>query len=136
MSGRAPNVDIIENGQAHPIEDWCTYHIQRMQPLAALLDSTDNTTLYTDALKAMMVRVDEVDATLSALMVGDTREQGGMWHFGQALAQQHVSAYEQHQMSAETLAYFEQAAKVSIQKQQQLEQDSTVSFAEYLAQYR
>ncbi len=134
--GRAPNVDIIENGQAHPIEDWCTYHIQRMQPLAALLDSTDNTTLYTDALKAMMVRVDEVDATLSALMVGDTREQGGMWHFGQALAQQHVSAYEQHQMSAETLAYFEQAAKVSIQKQQQLEQDSTVSFAEYLAQYR
>jgi len=59
-----------------------------------------------------------------------------MWHFGQHLAQQHSSVYEEHQLSPETLAYFEEMSQKSLQQQQQLEQDSSVSFADYLAQYR
>lgn len=59
----------------------------------------------------MQIRVDEVDVTLSALVVGDTRTQGSMWHFGQHLAQQHSSVYEAHQLSPETLAYFEEMSK-------------------------
>ncbi|ENU15400.1 glutamate--cysteine ligase [Acinetobacter lwoffii] len=134
--GRAPNAAIMENGQSYPIEDWCAMHLQHMHPLAKLLNSAYDTTLYTDALKTMRIRVDEVDATLSALVVGDTREQGSMWHFGQHLAQQHSSVYEAHQLSPETLAYFEEMSQKSLQQQQQLEQDSSVSFADYLAQYR
>ncbi|MGL3043821.1 glutamate--cysteine ligase [Acinetobacter pecorum] len=134
--GRAPNAAIIENGQSYLIEDWCGMHLQRMLPLAKLLDSTYDITVYTDALKTMMLRVDEVDATLSALVVGDIRKQGGMWHFGQHLAQQHSLVYEEHQLSPETLAYFEEMSQKSLQQQQQLEQDSSISFADYLAQYR
>lgn len=134
--GRAPNAAITENGQSYPIEDWCALHLKRMQPLAKLLNSTYETTLYTDALHTMMIRVDEVDATLSALVVGDTREQGGMWHFGQVLAQQHISAYEAHHLSPETLAYFDEVMQKSVQKQQQLEQDQSISFQDYLAQYQ
>ncbi|ANF83034.1 glutamate--cysteine ligase [Acinetobacter sp. NCu2D-2] len=134
--GRAPNVEMIENGQSYPIEDWCAMYLKRMQPLAKLLDATYETDLYANALNTMQTRVDEVDATLSALMVGDTREHGGMWHFGQMLAQQHTAVYAQHQLSAETAAYFKQAAKASIQQQQQLEQDQSISFEEYLAQFQ
>src|SRR5690606_34035211 len=134
--GRAPNAAIWENGQHYLIEDWCNIYLQRMQPLAELLNSAYATDLYSKALQTMQTRVDEVDATLSALIVGDTRKQGSMWHFGQMLAQQHSAVYEAHQLSKKTLAYFSELSKKSLQQQQELEQDSSLSFAEYLAQYR
>lgn len=38
--GRAPNAAILADGQCYPIEDWCAMHLQRMQPLAELLNQT------------------------------------------------------------------------------------------------
>lgn len=134
--GRAPNAAIMENGQSYPIEDWCASYLSQMQPLAALLDASYETDLYSKAMNMMQIRVDEVDATLSALVVGDTRAQGSMWHFGQMLAQQHAAVYEAHKLPSKTLAYFNELSQKSLYEQQQLEQDSSISFAEYLAQYR
>ena len=134
--GRAPNAAILENGQKYLIEDWCAVHLASMQPLAELLDAAYGNNLYTTAMKTMQIRVDEVDATLSALVVGDIRKQGGMWHFGQVLAQQHAAVYQAHQLSKKTTTYFDELVQKSLQQQQELEQDSSISFAEYLAQFR
>jgi len=84
----------------------------------------------------MQIRVDEVDATLSALIVGDIRSHSSMWQFGQHLAHQHSNLYESHRLNKETLKYFNELSQKSLQQQQQLEQDNTISFTEYLAQYR
>jgi len=134
--GRAYNAAIMENGQRYMIEDWCNLHLQRMQPLAQLLDQAYETNLYNNAMQAMQIRVDEVDATLSALIVGDIRSHSSMWQFGQHLAHQHSNLYESHRLSKETLKYFNELSQKSLQQQQQLEQDNTISFTEYLAQYR
>lgn len=134
--GRAYNAAIMENGQRYMIEDWCNLHLQRMQPLAQLLDQAYETDLYSNAMQAMQIRVDEVDATLSALIVGDIRSHSSMWQFGQHLAHQHSNLYESHRLSKETLKYFNELSQKSLQQQQQLEQDNTISFTEYLAQYR
>ena len=134
--GRAPNAAIIENGQRVPIETWCAQQLAPMKELAQLFNQAYQTDLYTKALQHMMIRVDEVDATLSALVVGDTREQGGMWHFGQILAQQHASFYEAHRLSRTTRHYFNEMSQKSLQQQHELEQDNSISFADYLAQYR
>lgn len=134
--GRAPNAKILENGQIYFIEDWCHTYLNNMQPLADLLNESYGTQIYSDALIVMQRRINEVDETLSAKMIEDTMYQGGTWSFGSYLAQQHAEAYEQHQLSKETSAYFEEAAKVSLNKQEQLEQDNSQSFTEYLAQFR
>ncbi|MEG0828152.1 MAG: glutamate--cysteine ligase, partial [Acinetobacter sp.] len=52
------------------------------------------------------------------------------------MAQQHAMSYEQHQLSPDTLSYFDDLAVQSLQQQQQLEQDSSLSFEQYLADYR
>ncbi len=52
------------------------------------------------------------------------------------MAQLHAETYEKHEISAETLQYFEQLAVQSLQQQEQLEQDSQISFDQYLEQYR
>ncbi|HJF27483.1 MAG TPA: glutamate--cysteine ligase [Acinetobacter lwoffii] len=134
--GRAFNAAIVEDGQYYPIEDWCAQLLTRMQPLAELLDQTYDTGLYQHAMQIMQGRVDEVDATLSALIVGDIRAASSMWHFGQHLAQQHSQVYESHPLSAETAAYFDEISQSSLQQQQQLEQACSINFSDYLAQYR
>ena len=45
-------------------------------------------------------------------------------------------SYETHKLSKKTLAYFDEVAKISIQNQQQLEEDNSKSFKEYLTDYR
>ena len=134
--GRAPNACIAEHGESYPIEDWCSRYLTEMQPLAALLDGAYQTHLYRDALALMQLRVDEVDETLSAKMIEDTLAQGGTWNFGSYMAQQHATAYEQHELSAETQAYFVAAAQESLARLQTLEQDDSVSFDQYLTQFR
>ncbi|CAB1207243.1 glutamate--cysteine ligase [Acinetobacter bouvetii] len=134
--GRAPNASIIDAAGEHPIEDWARALVIAMQPLADILNATYNTDLYSAALTIMLGRIDEVDETLSAQVIADTLENGGTWSFGSVMAQQHAMTYEQHALSAETSAYFDDLAVQSLQQQQQLEQDSSLSFEQYLADYR
>ncbi len=107
-----------------------------MQSWADLLDEAYDTDMYSAALKVMLNRIDEVDQTLSAQVIADTLENGGTWSFGSVMALQHATTYEQHPLSPETLAYFDDLAEQSLQQQQQLEQDTALSFEQYLANYR
>lgn len=134
--GRAPNAAIQEAGQSYPLEQWASQHLSAMLPLAALLNESYDTSLYTDALTVMQQRIGNVDETLSAQVIEDTLHHGGTWSFGSAMAHQHVKSYEQHVLSAETLAYFEQLATSSLQQQQQLEQETDLNFEDYLAKFR
>ncbi len=84
----------------------------------------------------MQARIDEVDETLSAHVIDDTLKHGGTWSFGSHMAQLHTESYEQHELSVETLKHFEQLAAQSLQQQEKLEQDTKISFDQYLEQYR
>ncbi|MEG0482639.1 MAG: glutamate--cysteine ligase, partial [Acinetobacter sp.] len=134
--GRAPNAKIREAGQEYPLNEWIQQHVTAMQPLANILNQSYATDLYGKALLEMQSRIDDVDETLSAHVIADTMEQGGTWSFGSFMANQHFDFYEQHVLSPETLAYFEQLAQTSLQNQQQLEQEKEISFDEYLAKFR
>ena len=107
-----------------------------MQPFSQLLDDTYKTKIYSQALKTMLNRTSDVDETLSVGVIEDTIEYGGTWGFGSHLAVQHAAVYETHKLSKKTLAYFDEVAKISIQNQQQLEEDNSKSFKEYLTDYR
>ena len=134
--GRAPNATIVENGKSYFIEDWSRTYLDKMQAFAELLDHSYETQIYSKALQIMQARINEVDETLSAKMIEDTVEYGGTWSFGSYLAQKHAEAYEQHQLSKKASAYFKEVAQASLDKQEQLEQDTTQSFEEYLSQFR
>ena len=134
--GRAPNAMIREHDQQIEIESWANHYLAQMQPLAEALNQGTASHLYTDALLRMQKRIDEVDETLSAQVIVDTLKHNGTWGFGSVMAQQHADSYEKHQLSAETTAYFAGLAQSSLEQQQQLEQEQSSSFEEYLAAYR
>ena len=134
--GRAANAKIIEGETEYPVATWLASHLNTMTPLAELLNQTYSTDLYSKALAVMQSRLNDVDQTLSAQVIADTMEQGGTWSFGSYMANQHIASYQQHVLSTETQAYFAQLAQASLEKQQQLEQDSRVNFEEYLEKFR
>lgn len=134
--GRAENVMIQELDAEYPLREWAEQHIQAMQALAEMLNQSYETTLYVDALTVMQQRISDVDQTLSAQVIEDTLQSGGTWSFGSEMAHRHVKYYEQHVLSPETLAYFEQLTASSLQQQQQLEQETDLSFEDYLAKFR
>lgn len=134
--GRAWNASIVDATGEHFIEDWCRNYLNQMTVVAQLLDDSEKTDLYSQSLIRMQARIDEVDETLSARIVEDTVQQGGAWHFGSHLAQHHAEVYANHQLSLEQEKYFTSLAVQSLQQQQQLEQDSSITFADYIAAYR
>lgn len=134
--GRAPNASIVENGETILIEPWAEGYLKQMQPLATLLDESYSTNLYTKAINKMQQRIDEVDNTLSSHVVEDTIKHNGTWSFGSFMAQQHAEVYDTHALSDEKIAYFQMLTTSSLQEQQQLEQECTQSFEEYLAAFR
>lgn len=134
--GRATNVSIQTLSGSMSLESWLTSHLSQMQAVAAQLNDVYDTQMYTDALAIMQTRVDDPAQTLSAQIVRDILKAGSTWQFGSQLVNQHEAAYHAHQMSDETREYFAECAKESIEKQHQLEQDSTEDFASYLQSYR
>lgn len=134
--GRAANAQIVEQGQHYPLMQWMLKHLEKMRPLAALLDEIDHSQLYIPALETMYRRAHDDEATLSEQVVNDTLKHGGTWGLGSHLALQHAAVYDAHVLPAETSAYFAEMAKISVQNQQQLEQDNQQTFAEYLAAYQ
>ncbi len=138
--GRA--ADAVVQAQVHgqnqtiPLQQWALSHLNAMQDCATVLDTTRSDGLYTQALQAMLQRVKTLEQTLSAQVIADTLQQGGTWRFGSQLAEQHAATYASVALDAASQAYFEQLTAESLQKQQQLEQDTTPPFAEFVAQYR
>jgi glutamate--cysteine ligase len=134
--GRAENAVIWVDGQAVAIEQWAQGYLDAMQPISQLLNKTYNNAVYSEAMAVMQQRIHEVNDSLSAMMVGDTRDAGGMWQLGYSLLQDHEELFENYPMSAETVSYFADAAENSLQKQAALEQENDISFSDYLAAYR
>ncbi|NHB59303.1 glutamate--cysteine ligase [Acinetobacter sp. 194] len=134
--GRAPNAFIEENGESIFIETWAARYLSEMKPLADLLNQAYATDLYGNALGVMQARVEEVDHTLSSQVIEDTKKYNGTWGFGSHMAQLHEETYDAHDLSDETIAYFNELTQRSLQQQEQLEQQCTQTFDEYLAAFR
>ena len=111
-------------------------HLDHMQSLARVLNQTYASRIYTQALETMKQRIHKVDETLSAKVIQDTLSHKGTWSFGSEMANQHAQSYEAHVLKPDTIEYFKGLAQSSLQKQQQLEQECTQSFDEYLTAFR
>ncbi|AOA59710.1 glutamate--cysteine ligase [Acinetobacter larvae] len=134
--GRAPNAKILIAEQSIGLDQWIAQHLEHMQPYAEYLDQAYTTDLYSTALQRMLQRNRDVDVTLSAQVIHDTIQHGGTWSFGSYMAQQHVQYYQSLQCKPEIQTYFNALTETSLQQQQQLESDHSITFEQYLEKFR
>ncbi|MED6317730.1 MAG: glutamate--cysteine ligase [Pseudomonadota bacterium] len=134
--GRREGLHIINNGQEQSLEGWMLMHLERMQPLAALLDAHYGGNDYRAAVALMQGKAGHSESTISAQVNSDSKRLGSLWQLGFTLAQQHRESLLQQTLSPNTQAKYEVLAEKSILQQADIEKSETEDFMDFLQQYR
>jgi glutamate--cysteine ligase len=134
--GRRTNLEIMQDGQPRLMLDWAEELFADMMPVAQYLDSAYNSTAYSKALKQFYMGLLDPAQTLSGKLLNQLL--AGPHDNGSFMLQ--LSAQYQQQLLQQPYQYysdaqFAAAAQTSLQRQQQIEQQDTLSFADYIAQY-
>ena len=134
--GRADDVMMATLTGEISFKTWAETHLHQIANIAKQLDTTTGQSIYHSAVQVMQQRVQDTSLTLSAQVVRDIEQHGSTWKFGDYLAQQHHQVYQQTALAIEKAKFYQQLAEQSLQQQYDLEQQATVSFYEYVQQYR
>lgn len=134
--GRHPDLRLIHDNREISLKRWAHQLFDELTPIAALMDEAQGTGIHTSTLNHLRSWIDAPGDTLSGRIVSEIKERGdGFFHVAYDYAKQHKQYFQSQQLKPEVQAQFEQESRASIEKQKQLESDSTTSFEEFLADY-
>ncbi|MBU1309383.1 MAG: glutamate--cysteine ligase [Gammaproteobacteria bacterium] len=134
--GRRSNLDLLCDGQPRLMQDWAEQLFADMMPVAHYLDQAHQHSKYSGALKQFYLSLLDPAQTYSGKLLNSLlasqQDNGSVLlqlsaQYRQQLMQQPYQYYNEQQ--------FTEAAALSIQAQQQIELQDTVSFEQYIAQY-
>jgi glutamate--cysteine ligase len=135
--GRRPGLTLRRDGIDVALPVWGRELLERIRPVAELLDRQRGDTAHADALAAQAVKLDDPERTPSAHVLRELRANGGSFAtFGLRQSEQHAAYFRSHPPTAEETAYFEAEAAASLAEQEALERAPCTSFDDYVAAYR
>jgi glutamate--cysteine ligase len=135
--GRRPGLTLQRDGAAVPLAVWGRELVERIRPVAELLDRQRGDTAHTDALAAQLPKLDNPDLTPSARALSEIRALNGSYTaFGLRQSERHAAYFRSHPPTAGELAYFSRLAETSLEEQRELERTQTGNFDDFVAAYR
>ncbi len=135
--GRDPGFRLIRDGRKVPLRAWASEMLEKVARIAALIDRSEGGDSYLQAVYHMGELVDEPDATPSARLLAELRNQGmSFFDYAYSTARKHRDYFEAiTPMPAERYSEFEAEALRSIERQHEIEANDRISFEQYLANY-
>ena len=129
---------LLEDGeQQRKLPEWGLSFLDKIVECAHLLDAAYDSNHYVNSAEKQRARLQDSSLTPAAAVLRDMQEhKKSFFRLACDLSAQHAEYFSKHALDAEKLAYFEEAASLSVQKQQDLEAKTTPeSFDEYLSKY-
>ena len=134
--GRDPAAKLRRNGDELSLTDWAREICSEMRPVAELLDEGEPEPYYAEALDAEVAIIEDPGRTPSARVLEEMRENGEtFFEYAMGMCQEHKQYFDEAKMPADRIAFFENEAKQSLERQAQIEAADDISFAQYLEQY-
>ena len=134
--GRDPDLKLRLNGKEIRLRDWAHDILDNMSVGCELLDKESEAPIYCSALQQQRAKISDPDLTPSARVLADMADnQEEFYHFALRMSQQHHRWFAERELSAEKRAQFEQAARDSLQRQQEIEAADDIPFATFLDNY-
>ncbi len=134
--GRHPNLRLIHDNREISFVRWASTIFSELKQVAKLLDKSGDTKRYSATINRLAEWIDNPERTFSARIVKEIRERGdGFFHLAMDYSQQHAKTLRQKTLSASEQQCFLDAAKKSHLKQQEMEQDTRMTFEQFLAAY-
>ena len=135
--GRDPEFRLRRDGKDVLLCDWAREIVEDVRAIAEIIDRGEGGDAYVQAVDAQSFLVDNPDATPSARILEELRQDGtGFFHFAMKCALGHKEYFSQlEDLSGNRLALYENEAAESLQRQHNIEASDSIGFDEYLKQY-
>jgi glutamate--cysteine ligase len=134
--GRRPGLTLTRDDQEVPLQRWADELIERIRPLAELLDSEHNYKgAHIESLEVQKAKVANPALTPSARVLDEVRALGSFARFGLRQSELHAQTLRAEPLMPAEIAVFEEQAQVSLAEQAEIERQNTGSFDDFVAAY-
>jgi glutamate--cysteine ligase len=134
--GRRPGLTLTRNGEQVALHTWARDLIDKIRPVAALLDEQHNDgPVHGAALQAQLAKIDDPAKTPSARVLDEVRALGSYAAFGLRQSEQHAAYFRESPLMPGEEAMFRELAASSLAEQVVIEQTDTGSFDAFVAAY-
>jgi glutamate--cysteine ligase len=136
LRGREPGLELLQNEESVPMQQWATTICEQMRPICALLDESAAGT-YVEALDMQIAAINDSGLTPSARLLTELADSGQSFaEYGLSLAVDYrdyfsglAPEFNTHQQQ------FVAESSSSLERQAQIEAADTRNLDEYLADY-
>lgn len=135
--GRKPKLVLLEEtDKPRLLQEWGTEIVEKMQPVAEMLDKAYGNKSFSQACLVAMRSVQNLEELPSAKILKDLNNQGDSYfNFTKHWSKQHQAYFQGKKMATEKMEYYQKLARESLTAEKVLEKASMESFAEYLDNY-
>lgn len=135
--GRQPGLMLQQQGKPISLQQWGLQLLDKIEPVAALLDRQAGHTEHYLSLQAQREKLLNPERTPSARVLQAIREHDGSFiRFATAQSHKMADYFRQRPLPPEEQARFDQMAAASLAEQAQMEQNQQGSFDEFIEDYR
>lgn len=135
--GRRPGLQLQRRGEPVDMKAWATELLEKIAPLAALLDKSHGTDEHRQALDAQLAKVQDPSLTPSAqVLAAMSARKESFAQFSLHQSQVHAEFFRSQPLSPEDQTRFEVQARSSLVRQAQLEQSEEENFDLFVESYQ
>ena len=134
--GRRPGLHLQRQGRSVELKAWAGELLERILPLAELLDRSQDSQAHVEALAHQQAKVADVELTPSAQVLAILRQSTSFAEFALQQSLQHAEYFRAQPLDAGQQAAFEQAAQNSLAEQAELEAQPAGDFDAFVAAYQ
>ena len=135
--GRRPGLELQRGGQPIALKTWASELIERITPLAELLDQANGGEEHVRALRAQQAKIDDPELTPSAQVLARMTEHDETFvQFSLRQSQLHAATFREQPLSPERQQAFETLARNSLAEQAKLEQEEVGDFDVFVGAYQ
>lgn len=135
--GRRPGLELRRNGQPIGLKTWASELIERIRPLADLLDQAQGGAEHGNALDAQQAKVDDASLTPSAQVLARMTEHNESFvKFALRQSRIHAETFREQPLPVERQQAFETLARDSLAEQSRLEQQEVGDFDLFVGAYQ
>ncbi len=136
LRGRAPGLELIENGQRRSIKSWSLEICERMRAICEYLDLGNEEQPYARALDAQIDALRHPETLPSARVLQTLADTGQEFHrFALQLSTDYAASFRAESIATEVSRTFDNHATASHAEQARLESSDTIPLEQYIADY-
>jgi glutamate--cysteine ligase len=133
--GRRPGLTLTRDGAEVSLQDWAHELIERIRPVAQLLDQQHDENVHQASLDVQKAKVEDPSRTPSARVLDEVRALGSAIKFGLRQSELHAAYFRDSPLMPAEESMFEELAAASLAEQDVIEQTITGSFDDFVAKY-